>query len=1380
MFSFFKRKSRPNNNNNNENKTSVNMQLAIEKQQANLHRNLELKRQNDVNDRSQKDVNSLVTRTGNNEDDPSKNKTAVLPLILNEYDKSKVLTQSTCADVKQQNYDQYRDAKRTAYMLSISNEHASKPEKTPTNCYQPNAKIVVASSIKDQQNTSPLIGTDSRNTYNSVYEVMGRGRNRNKNRGYSTPNNYQNYNKNVKSVIENEDEKNLKQLNDVTSENSNLKQKNIEEKHNSVTFVANGTAFADENSEKSASISYDENVFHDENSCSKNNQPENQNDNLATSDEATNIVVSNSHHHDEEQEEEEKEKVKLVESSVKNEEFLMQQVEVPLQRNPSLKRVTFAPSPPRSVASSDDEDETISDDIFYEAEAPNETQKLRILSTITSHSCESSRIEEENEEIGTSASNDEMSSSNSNNGNCNSSKNMNNDNKNNDIVCAKIILSVDENDENILSDNDEGKSDNIKTHAFSSDESNTNITNDFEVTPKTIKPSYLLVGEDTIALPDIVAETSLLEQQQHLPVDEMATLGSQASNYNGNSISSSQIEVVDQMQLKVNQLCMKIDDLERELDIKIGAVERLQSELEANSKEDECVRQRLRFQDEQLEKVKERQDLLLDEEQRKYASLDNQHKETIAKLHKMQSLASSLNLQLAQASTEMEKLRQARDEILDKLTAQEKILRDILQTAMEEREQIVAKWKHDFEQLRNVNCDREEHLMEDCEWKLRQMMKQCKEKIERAESEKKCLKDQAQVDKETIKSQRDEIRNLKGCEREAAHLRSLTDEQKSSLSSMLRRVDDLKSELSNVKRRLQDEIDSCLQIKRDCAYQLSEKERSCLSRIEIARGESAMEWEDRLMEEMCRLTRELEQVHLDERNSALNKLKAEQLLEIQAITANFKQQEKILVNDIAALKVEIETKQKDLQETQSKADMQLLDHRAYLQKRERDHQKELDKLQVELERQQRLHSDLIEEIKDEHKREKEQIKASFYRSLEQIKEEFANEITLTTETLQAKHKKEMEEQWKQLVHEKETALLTAENRHRIRIEDADNKLSAIKLNHKRELSDFKDQFEFEKIRLNSRDVSNTQEIDTLHRKCICLTKLFEEMRMRYERRDPRSEDLRQIDELKSVVESQEKDIFHLTEQLREMQLQQHSQQHNQHSQQNQGNLQNVNQSRRNKNKNNKNSNNHRNNNNTANHNGNSNNNIINNGNNIPQQTQQQQQQMRHDASLSHHQTQQNANHDQHQHQSQQQQQVRMKPPPLIKTIIYEEENENELYEQQIREERENAQKIHEQEVETELQSHGDSVTVVELVPESPDFTTKIKQMNLEEISEAHIISNLNHIPDVVVFPTTTLEDKLQEIRVEVISTIEPSNIQIVPVNRRECNGNASTYELELD
>lgn len=183
----------------------------------------------------------------------------------------------------------------------------------------------------------------------------------------------------------------------------------------------------------------------------------------------------------------------------------------------------------------------------------------------------------------------------------------------------------------------------------------------------------------------------------------------------------------------------------------------------------------------------------------------------------MQNLASSLNLQLRTASVDLETLRQQRDELLDKLSGQEKLLRDILETASEDREQIAAKWKHEFEQLRNVNCDREEHLMEDCEWKLRQMMKQCKEKIEKVEKEKLSLRDQAQIDKQTIRSQRDEIKNLKACEKEATGLRGLTNDQKDSITTMTKRLEDLNSELAKVNKRLQAEIDSCEQIKRDCA-----------------------------------------------------------------------------------------------------------------------------------------------------------------------------------------------------------------------------------------------------------------------------------------------------------------------------------------------------------------------------------------------------------------------------------------------------------------------------------------------------------------------------------------------------------------------------------
>jgi len=45
------------------------------------------------------------------------------------------------------------------------------------------------------------------------------------------------------------------------------------------------------------------------------------------------------------------------------------------------------------------------------------------------------------------------------------------------------------------------------------------------------------------------------------------------------------------------------------------------------------------------------------------------------------------------------------------------------------------------------------------------------------------------------------------------------------------------------------------------------------------------------------------------------------------------------------------------------------------------------------------------------------------------------------------------------------------------------------------------------------------------------------MRMRYERRDPRPEDLREISELRTRCDSQERDLFVLTDRLREMQIQ---------------------------------------------------------------------------------------------------------------------------------------------------------------------------------------------------------------------------------------------------
>lgn len=71
--------------------------------------------------------------------------------------------------------------------------------------------------------------------------------------------------------------------------------------------------------------------------------------------------------------------------------------------------------------------------------------------------------------------------------------------------------------------------------------------------------------------------------------------------------------------------------------------------------------------------------------------------------------------------------------------------------------------------------------------------------------------------------------------------------------------------------------------------------------------------------------------------------------------------QRTLCSKVKTCKTEIDLKQQDLRETQTKADMQLLEHRSYLDRKEREFQKELDKLQRELDRQERIHSDLIGE-----------------------------------------------------------------------------------------------------------------------------------------------------------------------------------------------------------------------------------------------------------------------------------------------------------------------------------------------------------------------------------------------------------------------------------
>ncbi|XP_058838317.1 putative leucine-rich repeat-containing protein DDB_G0290503 isoform X2 [Topomyia yanbarensis] len=595
-----------------------------------------------------------------------------------------------------------------------------------------------------------------------------------------------------------------------------------------------------------------------------------------------------------------------------------------------------------------------------------------------------------------------------------------------------------------------------------------------------------LVVEDVISLPDVVQPTSIEKaaKQPFNTVDkinsEMKELVNQESRYSA-KLEDAEKRASD-AQTKVYELQSRLDDVKRDVSLKECNVERLKAELEAACKECDGIQMRLRTQNAQMDALRLKYSEREDELNLRYQNLEVELLEVNEKLKDVRQLANELNSQLLEAKSEAQKLKEERDKLLEERAEEQKIIKEALEIALKERTQVEVKWKNDFERLRTVHSDREEHLMEDCEWKIRSMQKHCKEKLEGAERERKMAMDKAvRLEQETRKHS-EEAKHLRTYEAEVAQLRGLTYDQKEALTAMSRQVDKLKAELEVANSKLEAEIVKVQQIKSRCEYQLCEKEREALNRIEIARGEIAMQWEDRLLHEMSRLKYELEQMHMEERLSAIAKLKKEALEETEALTHKFNVREKQLKNEIDSLKAKLKKQKQAMEDAQTEADAKLVQSRMFVERAEREHE-------AILEKEMSKRDQIIEDLKVQHEKEKEDMEQHFSLRIQQVQEEFARELSDTTELLKVNHKRELEKQWKQLVHEKEEALQLMESRQRTRMEEAENKIS------------------------------------------------FEEMRMRYERREPRREDLQQIEELKSVIESQDHDLRLLTERLREMQLQ---------------------------------------------------------------------------------------------------------------------------------------------------------------------------------------------------------------------------------------------------
>ncbi|XP_030245305.1 homeobox protein prospero isoform X2 [Drosophila navojoa] len=640
-----------------------------------------------------------------------------------------------------------------------------------------------------------------------------------------------------------------------------------------------------------------------------------------------------------------------------------------------------------------------------------------------------------------------------------------------------------------------------------------------------------IVEDDTVLNNQADNNREALELRKELKVQK-ARFSSQLEDAHKN---------VQNLESKVSDMQLKIQNLEQELSQKQWNVDRLQGELTAAQKDDEYVRKKLKLLEDEKVHLRHKYSDDEDEFRRKYNTLEAQYNELTEKYKQTQSLANGLQTQLAAAQAELAKWADEVNRIREELEEQIRILKNALENSEAERKICEDKWQTEFELLRTHNREREETLMSDCEWQMRQMQRQWKDKLDKSNYERKQAAAKAEELELELQSRRKEAESLRICQAQVKSLSGVVSEQERSIQTLMERIDNLKDELEMANSNLETQIEAVHKIKYQCDNAIYDKERQMIYRIDEVRNEAAAFWENKLYTEMTRLTNELESVYVEERRDALDKLQAEHIEELRALTNRYTANEEELRAEIEELTENLELKKQDFLSLRERSDNALLQTRMHLDRADREYQNAMcreEDRRVELE----------EKLRKEFEAEKEEMEEKFRERLDQVKEEFAKELQLSTQDMIETHRKELESQKAKLQSERDEAIQELVERHRAKLAAAEERINDVELRHQRNLKDLKAAYDAEKAALDKRDISNANEIEQLHRKCRCLTNLFEEMRMRYERRDPRPEDLREIAELRQRCDSQERDLFVLTDRLRDMQNQMAEQQQQQQQQ----------------------------------------------------------------------------------------------------------------------------------------------------------------------------------------------------------------------------------------
>ncbi|XP_018331433.1 protein FAM184A-like isoform X2 [Agrilus planipennis] len=502
---------------------------------------------------------------------------------------------------------------------------------------------------------------------------------------------------------------------------------------------------------------------------------------------------------------------------------------------------------------------------------------------------------------------------------------------------------------------------------------------------------------------------------------------------------------------EVSKLRFQIEELQRDVFAKSAGMDRLQAELQSANKESDAAKQRLKHLEEDLQTSRQKFTELAEQLTQKtdsFSDFQGSANDKIAELqHSIRELNNkidSLESQIEVLEKEKEILEKQKSELIEKMKEEKKNFDEALAKVVREKTEIEEKWTIEFEKIRTVNIVKEQELLDDFEWKLREIEQTCKKRLQ--EKDKKIEEQLREACKEAEVKLRDaekmmeEVASLKSYEVEVQNLRGLTEEQKKSLTMMLDQQEELKvadQRLKDETKRLRKIVDmekeNLQHMQRVHNQEMLEKERKLQIKLEEAKTEIATYWESRLLHECGRLKSELEQIYLEEKQAAIESVKARKELELQEAKKNWEKKLNEVVKEVENLNRSLESKEthfrNEMERLQSKKDSDIMELRRIMDKIDMTHHERFEKMVQE-------HEEEIERINAEHERNVKEIEANWQlqvnsmgSKLDLIKEQMEYEAQLKVQDLIDQHRADLDKQWENLVHQKDEAIRLVEDEY---------------------------------------------------------------------------------------------------------------------------------------------------------------------------------------------------------------------------------------------------------------------------------------------------------------------------------------------------------------